>query len=164
MKLHHVLFIAACFVLPATDAWAQPKNSAGTPCISSGSERHVGKGSDGKKYDCMMDYCTTCGVTSGVIDCSTKVTEWSNATDCKPVAQIGANQSLINRNLFDESLNFDSGTPNHGDAGAGAATGGTKGTVDGGAGGTGGGTGGRGGVAGNFAGASMSSGGGATIL
>src|SRR3569833_2548963 len=88
MKLHHVLFIAACFVLPATDAWAQPKNSAGTPCISSGSERHVGKGSDGKKCDCMMDYCPTCGVTSGVIGCSSKVTEWSNATYFKPVAKI----------------------------------------------------------------------------
>src|SRR3569623_1107479 len=164
MKLHHVLLIAVCFVLPATDAWAQPKNSAAVTCNSSGSKRHVGTGDDGKKFDCMMDYCTTSGVTSGNNDCSKQVTEWSNATDCKPVAKINANQSLINKNLFDESLNFDSGTPNHGDAGAGAATGGTKGTVDGGAGGTGGGTGGRGGVVGNFAGASMSSGGGATIL
>jgi len=50
--------------------------------------------------------------TSGTIDCSHLITEWSNATDCKPVAKL--TQSLINRNIFDESLNFNSGTPNHG--------------------------------------------------
>lgn len=116
MKLHLVVLVAACFVLPATDAWAQPKNSAGVTCNKSGSERHVGKGSDGKKYDCMMDYCTTCGVTSGEIDCTKQVTEWSNATDCKPVAELHSNQSLVNRNLLDESLSFNSGTPNQGGA------------------------------------------------
>lgn len=100
MKLHLVVLVAACFVLPATDAWAQPKNSAGVTCNKSGSERHVGKGSDGKKYDCMMDYCTTCGVTSGQIDCQKQVTEWSNATDCKPVAKIsGANKGIFKNTI-----------------------------------------------------------------
>jgi hypothetical protein len=95
---------------------AQPKSSTGANCTKSGSERHVGTGSDGKKYDCMMDFCTYCGVTSGTIDCSHLITEWSNATDCKPAAKVSVNQSLFNKNVFDESLNFDSGTPNHGGA------------------------------------------------
>jgi hypothetical protein len=87
--------------MTVSDALAAPKSSTGVACNKSGSERHVGTGSDGKKYDCMMDFCTYCGTTSGVIDCSKQVTEWSNATDCKPVAKISTgNKGILNKGIF----------------------------------------------------------------
>ena len=86
--------------MTVSDALAAPKSSTGVACNKSGSARHVGTGSDGKKYDCMMDFCTFCGTTSGTIDCSKQVTEWSNATDCKPVAKIsGGNKSIFNNGV-----------------------------------------------------------------
>ena len=100
MKLRLIVLSVALLTLSVTDALAAPKSSTGVACNKSGSERHVGTGSDGKKYDCMMDYCTYCGTTSGVIDCSKQVTEWSNATDCKPVAKIsGANKGIFKNTI-----------------------------------------------------------------
>ena len=100
MKLRLIVLSVALLTLSVTDALAAPKSSTGVACNKSGSERHVGTGSDGKKYDCMMDYCTYCGTTSGVIDCSKQVTEWSNATDCKPVSKLSTGkQGIFNKNV-----------------------------------------------------------------
>ena len=100
MKLGLIVLSVALLTMTVSDALAAPKSSTGVACNKSGSERHVGTGSDGKKYDCMMDYCTYCGTTSGTIDCSKQVTEWSNATDCKPVAKIsGANKGIFKNNI-----------------------------------------------------------------
>ena len=100
MKLGLIVLSVTLLSMSVVGALAAPKSSTGVACNKSGSERHVGTGSDGKKYDCMMDFCTYCGTTSGVIDCSKQVTDWSNATDCKPVAKISTGiKGIFNKNV-----------------------------------------------------------------
>jgi hypothetical protein len=64
------------------------KSSTGVACNSTGTARKDGKDQDGHKMNCLWDTCTFCGTTSGTIDCSKQVTEYSNPTDCHPVANI----------------------------------------------------------------------------
>ena len=51
--------------------------------------------------NCQWDTCTYCGTTTGKIDCSKQITEYSNPTDCHPVASIshGNGLSKFNGNL-----------------------------------------------------------------
>jgi hypothetical protein len=88
-----------------TEALAEPKTSStGVACNSTGTARKDGKDQDGNKVNCLWDTCTYCGTTSGQIDCSRQVTEYSNPRDCKAAKSIfgGAGQSR----LFDGNLNL----------------------------------------------------------
>jgi len=82
--------IALLFVAPMSIAMAAPNtNSKGQKCIKTGTERRVGTDQDGNKLDCLFDSCTTCKSVEGKIDCNSLSTEYTNARDCKPVADAG---------------------------------------------------------------------------
>ena len=71
-----------------SSAMAEAKSSGGVTCNSSGTARKDGKDQNGNKMNCKWDTCTFCGTTSGVIDCTKQVTEYSNPTDCHAAAKI----------------------------------------------------------------------------
>ena len=88
--------------LSTADAWAAAKvSSTGVACNTTGTARKDGKDQDGNKMNCQWDTCTYCGTTTGKIDCSKQITEYSNPTDCHPVASIshGNGLSKFNGNL-----------------------------------------------------------------
>jgi hypothetical protein len=84
-----VLSLAMLSFTIISDVYAAPKTSStGVACNSTGTARKDGKDQDGNKVNCQWDTCTYCGTTSGVIDCSKQLTEYSNPTDCHAAASI----------------------------------------------------------------------------
>jgi hypothetical protein len=77
------LLLFGTTLLAAADS---KQSSTGVSCNSTGTARKDGKDQDGNKMNCSWDTCTYCGTTSGTIDCSKQITEYSNPTDCHSVA------------------------------------------------------------------------------
>lgn len=90
MTKAQLILCALLIAVTTSPAGAEPKtnNKGTTACNSTGTGRKDGKDQDGNVMNCLWETCTYCGTVKGVIDCSVQATDYSNPTDCHPVAGI----------------------------------------------------------------------------